>query len=518
MRKLSPIALAIFSGVLYFVGFIGFDQWYLEWIALVPLLVALDGLETGRRAFFVSWLMGWVTHLGGYYWVVHLLVDFGQLSLPLAVLGYLLLCLVQGGLFAVFGYLCWKLKRRTDIAIGWIAPVALIAVEFAYPLIFQSYTANSQAWMPVLIQIVDLGGVLLLSGVIALVNGAVAEIVLAQLQGRAIRRALPLAAILALAFTIGYGAIRMPQIDARDAAAAKLKVAIVQANVGESDKHLKAEEGIERYRNMTDSAMNVPDIGLVVWPESGFNRLVMANANLTGHVATDIKVPMLVGALRAEPDKERDEYKVWNSILAVAPGGQVIGGYDKIKLLIFGETLPFYGRWPGFYRWLLRQGILPYISVFERGISYAPLSVGPYRISADVCLEDILPRHIRDLMGAIDANGTRPHAMFNGTNDSWYGPVEPRIHLALSVFRAVEHRRWLIRSTATGISAFIDSNGRVVGHSNFEQAQLLLRNVPMIVDGPTLYGVIGDVLGWLAAMVVAVALLLRRTAQSKQSL
>ena len=171
----TVFALAVLSGVLYFVGFIGFDQWYLEWIALVPLILALDSIGTARRAFFVSWLMGLVTHLGGYYWVVHLLVTFGQLPLPVAVLGYVLLCAVQGGSFALFGWLAWALRRKTGMAFGWCVPIALIATEFIYPLIFQSYTANSQAWVPLLIQVVDLGGVLLLSGVIALVNGAAAE-------------------------------------------------------------------------------------------------------------------------------------------------------------------------------------------------------------------------------------------------------------------------------------------------------------------------------------------------------
>jgi apolipoprotein N-acyltransferase len=104
--------------------------------------------------------------------------------------------------------------------------------------------------------------------------------------------------------------------------------------------------------------------------------------------------------------------------------------------------------------------------------------------------------------------------MFNGTNDSWYGPVEPRIHLALSVFRAVEHRRWLIRSTATGISAFIDANGRIVEQSDFEKAQTITRDVPMIKAGPTLYGRIGDLLGWLSLVGVSAALLVRRKSGS----
>ncbi len=512
MKQASILALAVLSGVLYFLGFIGFDQWYLEWVALIPLIVALEYTAGNRRALFVSWLMGLVAHLGGYYWVVHLLMEFGQLPWSLAVAGYVLLCVVQGGSFAVFGWIAWKLRRKTGIALGWIVPLALMATEFAYPLIFQSYTANSQAWVPLLIQTVDLGGVLLLSGMIALVNGAVAEIVLAKLQSRSRPVWLPIAAAGALCFILVYGFARIGQIDKRDAEAAKLKVAMIQANVGASDKHEKVDEGIAKYSAMTDAVLATPNLGLIVWPESGFNALVELNANLAGHVANRVDVPMLIGAIRAEPTSGPERYRVWNSILAVEPGGKAVASYDKVKLLLFGEYLPGYETFPKVYEALRDGGILPYISVFVRGKSYEPLPVGPYRLSADVCYEDILPRHIRKLMGPIDASGVRPHAMFNGTNDSWYGPVEPRIHLALSVFRAVEHRRWLIRSTATGISAFIDSNGRIVKQSEFEQAQTLVSDVPMITDGATVYGHIGDLLGWISLLLIAAGLLTRRTA------
>jgi apolipoprotein N-acyltransferase len=507
VKNTTILALAVLSGVLYFTGFIGFDQWYLEWIAFVPLLIALSEIKTARRAFFVSWLMGWVTHMGGYYWIVHLLMVFAYLPLPLAMGGYMLLCLVQSGVFAIFGWSTWRLHQRTGIGIGWIAPVTLMASELVYPQIFQSFTANSQVLVPVVIQIADLGGVLLIGGLIALVSGAVAEVVLAHRAGRPVPRAICATAVLAVASTIAYGLVRMPQVDARDAAAPQLKVAMVQGNVGGAAKHDEVAAGTARYRQMTDAAMQLPGVGLVVWPESALNNLVMHGANLTGVVATEVRVPMLVGALRAEPSEGERKYKVWNSILAVAPGGQVVTSYDKIKLLVFGEYLPGYESYPGFWLWLRDNGFLPYIGGFERGTTLASLSVGPHRISADVCYEDILPRHINRLMAAED---TPPQAMLNGTNDSWYGPVEPFIHLALAQFRAVEHRRWLIRSTSTGISAFIDANGRIVEQSEFEKAQTLVHDVPMITAGPTVYARIGDLFGWLALVAVIAGLFWRR--------
>ncbi|MGC4120323.1 MAG: apolipoprotein N-acyltransferase [Myxococcales bacterium] len=507
-KQLVPVALAALSGVLYFLGFIGFDQFYLEWIAFAPLVVALDGMTTGRKAFFLSWWMGLCTHLGGYYWVIHLLQTFAYLPLALSVLGYFLLCLFQGSQLAVNGWLAWKLSKRTGIPIGFTLPVALMTVEFAYPLLFPSYTANSQAWVPLLIQVAELGGTLLLSGIIALVGGALGEIALARIKHRPFPKGIAFAAAGAFAFVVVWGLVRMPMIDARDAASPKLKTAIVQANVGAGDKHLRAEAGIRRFHDMTDAVLQAePNLGLVVWPESALNKTVELQMNLTGVVASEVKVPMLVGALRREAGGPRMRY--WNSILDVAPGGQVVAAYDKVKLLLFGETLPLYDTIPGFYQWLLKQGILPYLSVYDRGTRFEPLPVGPYKLSADVCYEDILPGHIGELMKP-DSSGQVPHAMVNGTNDSWYGPAEPPIHLALALFRSVEHRRWLIRSTATGISAFIDSNGRLVKKSGFETAETLVQDVPMVSDGRTLYGVTGDVLGWLALAAAIVGVLQKK--------
>jgi len=498
LRHPVPWLLATLSGVLYFVGFVGFDQWYLSWLCLVPLLLALRGARTWKRALALSWWMGFVTHLGGYFWVVHLLQTFAHLPLPLAFVGYVLLCLGQGAILGAFGLLAWGVSRRSGLSLGVTAAPALTAVELAFPLLFPSYLANSQTWVPLVTQIADLGGVLLVSFLIALINGAIYEVVVSWRMRRGLRPALPATAAIALGATLAYGAVRIAQIEARDAAAPTLKTAIVQANVGAATKHERPGDGIRRYKRMTDEAMAIPGIGLVVWPESGFNRAVTPQVeSLAGLVATEVKAPMIVGALRVELAERR---KVWNSALALDASGAIVDAYDKIQLLAFGEYVPGDSIFPGIY------DLLPYTSRFERGTNREALPVGAYRLSTDICYEDILPGFIRSLMGPIDEAGNRPHAMVNVTNDSWYGPHEPPIHLALATFRAIEHRRWLVRSTATGISAFIDSAGRLVQRSGFETEELLVADVPMITDGPTLYGRLGDWPGWLALVACAAGL------------
>src|SRR5690606_34017940 len=106
-------------------------------------------------------------------------------------------------------------------------------------------------------QIADLGGTVLVSALVAGVNGGLYELFFS-------RRARPAAlAAGALAATIVYSHVRIGQMEAIEAQAPKLKTAIVQANVGAGDKHRRAEQGIRKYRRMTDEAMRIPGIGLV---------------------------------------------------------------------------------------------------------------------------------------------------------------------------------------------------------------------------------------------------------------
>jgi apolipoprotein N-acyltransferase len=93
-----------------------------------------------------------------------------------------------------------------------------------------------------------------------------------------------------------------------------------------------------------------------------------------------------------------------------------------------------------------------------------------------------------------------PDVLFNLTNDSWYGKsTEPLEHLALASFRSIEHRRSLVRSTNTGISAFVDPVGRIVTRSGIWTRETLVGRVPMM-QGRTVYALLGDWIGWFCAL------------------
>ncbi len=116
-----------------------------------------------------------------------------------------------------------------------------------------------------------------------------------------------------------------------------------------------------------------------------------------------------------------------------------------------------------------------------------------------ICYEDIFPGQISMLMSGGRYRNI-PEAMFNLTDDSWYGnTAEPMEHLVLASFRAIEHRRPLVRATSTGVSAIIDPVGRLNHRSVQWTKETLVGQIPMM-HGRTVYAMLGDWIGWLCAI------------------
>jgi apolipoprotein N-acyltransferase len=497
LRRAAVLAgLAVLSGTLYFLGFAGFNQWYLAFFAYVPFAQMLRRAETGKGAFWAGWLMGMVTHLGGYYWIPGTITEFGGFPFPLALLMDVALCSWGGFSFAL---LAWGLKR------WWMAggkpfpslTVAVVFVEFAYPLLFPSYLANSFWQVPVLIQICDLGGTLLLTAVTVTVSTALYLLLRHFVAKEPFPRlAAAVAVALALA-TVAYGFVRIDQIDEQQASATALRIGLVQANMGTYQKRSEPEEGHRRH--VADSLkLEREGVDLLIWPESAYLQSLPATpgANVFAQVMQRrdlpdaVHTPLLFGALRLE--RSEDRTRAYNTAFLVDGQGNVQGTYDKTYLLAFGEYLPFGETFPWLY------DVSPHSGRFTPGSRLESLPFGGFRIGVLICYEDVLPGFTRKLVRA-----SQPNLLVNLTNDAWFGKTtEPEIHLALSVFRAVEHRRWLVRSTNSGISAVVDPVGRVVARTGLVTRETLRATVRWL-SGTTLYAIVGDWPGWLALAAVA---------------
>ncbi len=495
MSLLWQLGLASLGGVLYFTGFVGFGFWPNIFLLFVPALVAIEG-TTGKRALLIGTVFGLVTNSGGYYWVIHLIKEFANLALPLAFLGYLLLCLYQGFLLAIVLWLVRQADMKLNLRPVWSLPIAFMALEQFYPLLFPSYVGNSLYTVSLLTQIVDLTGMLGLTALICLVNGALYEVLCAWRHKRRPNTAALAVPAVVLLGTMAYGASQISHWQGQIDQAPTIKVGMVQTNLGARDKAAKRNEFIRRHQTMTRELIaERPDLDLVVWPESAYNKYIHRRTkSLARTVTKDIPVPLIFGALTYNRIASSADPDVYNTAVYTSSTGAVMQMFDKVELLMFGETLPLVETFPQIEEWFAMS------STFQRGQTFEPFALpfkgGTTTLLPMICYEDIIPTFVRMMW----REGGPAEALVNVTNDSWYGDThEPLIHLVLASFRSIETRRALIRSTNTGLSAFVDPLGRITDRTEQWQRQTLVADVPLIRDGKsTFYMRWGDLLAWMS--------------------
>jgi len=481
MFMLKRYLLAAIAAVLYFLAFVGFEQWYLAWICLVPLFFALDGVSA-RKGFFIGWFFGIVALTGGFYWVTYTIHVFAGMSWVLSGLGCLLLSIAQGAQFAVFGLLYSWLRKRTRLSPLILGTVTFVSAEFVSPQLFPHYFANSQYLQLPLIQICDITGVAGLTALLVLVNAVIFVVIRSILEERRFRWAPSVVAACAVAVVLGYGYLRLSIVNSEMKEYPKLRIGIAQVNLGIRQKNLYPQRAIRLNQEMTRK-MKAMGANLVVWPETAVQEPVLPTGTkkLPHVIFDDLDIPVLTGVLQMGAGIDPPAYNV--AVLA-DENGDILGTYRKQKLLMLGEYIPLGKTFPKLYEWF------PYISGFTPGDSNEPLKFRGYKLNVNICYEEILPRMMRRMAAY------SPNVFINLTNDNWFGRThEPLQHFALSIFRTVEHRRWLVRSTNTGISAFVDATGKIVEQSPLMEAAMLVHDVPMM-KGETIYTRFGDWFAW----------------------
>lgn len=496
----SAALLALLSGFLYFLAFPGLNLWPFAFVAFTPLIVALRG-QTPKRAAWLGWLAGFTMTMIGFYWLLEMLETFSGFGTPVCLLFTAILCGYQSGRIALMAWIHARMERR-----GWPGVlgfvVAFAASEQAFPLLFPWSFAATVFQLPALNQLAEIGGPILVGIPIVLASYGFAEIVFARLDKRPLDRkrvGLLLAATLVSAL---YGAVRIPMVDARTAAAEKGRVGLVQANMSLTGKRKNKQEGLRRHMTLTEELKRQGKLDLVVWSETSVMAALEEDeiaSEVPRRFASALGVPTLFGAVVIQRVPDDRKYQLYNSALLTDSAGQVKGRFDKQRLVLFSEGMPFGETFPILYDWSPNSG------KFVPGKLYDPLPVGNHSIATVICYEDIIPGFVNRIV----RNGD-PDLLANLTNDAWFGDTtEPWIHLALSQLRAVEHRRFFVRSTNSGVSAIIDPVGRVVQHTGTFEEAAIAGEIAWL-RGLTGYEVLGDAPWWLVSVFALVASFVRR--------
>ena len=403
----------------------------------------------------------------GFYWIAYVSHVFGYMPLPLAA-GVLLLFSATVHLYIPLSFLVgYFLQRRLSLP-SRMAPLIVVCAislgESYWPSLFPWNFGYTFLWIKSpLAQWADAVGFLGLSFLAHLTSVALLVFVSHENNGFKKYR-YPLILGLLWIFLYFSGQHRA---SAWEDPRQTLRVLQVQANISNQER-MAAESGmgnldsiLQRFLDLTSQGLqqSVARTDLVLWPEAAFpdflNRELRHRPlpQKLWNYLDQTGISLITGSFSVTSDS-KGKAKVYNSLFLLEAGGNQSQPVDKTLLLPFGDYTPLADR----YSWIAKLS--------PAGVGFAHgegPKVFPYKdlvIGGQICYEGLYPSFSSDL--------TRQGAdMFvNLTNDSWFGPTsEPHQHMIITLGRAVEFRRPLIRTTNTGITTAITATGKILEQS-----------------------------------------------------
>lgn len=515
LPALPSVGWVVLATVLYTLALPPFDLSWLAFLVAAPLAVVfLDpARRLGRGQVLAAALVfgeGSTLAVGG-HWLYYGAHGFFGKSAAVSLGFTLLTTVTHAGIFiaaaAASSALLARLRSRVLRVLGfaciWVAwELVRSRILYGCPWDLLGHALYRH---PTLMQASALGGTYLLSGLCVACGAALG---LAYVERRRPPTAFGLVSLGAalLAGTAAWGAARMADTAASRVGIDRqpLRVAMVQANVGRQDlwDPNRRTDHLDRLIEMS-RAPELRGADLVVWAENAVPFLLDADAaarDKISRLARELDAFVLTGAPRADQDGA-GHARFYNSVYLFSPDGADIVTYDKIKLL------PYIERTPAWALSLLRP---------NRALEASPgdglrlFDVRGWKIAPLICFESTYPELAREALqqGA--------DLLLNVSNDSWFDAgAAPQQHFAMTLMRAPELGVPLVRVANTGISAVVDTEGRVVRALPPKQAAVALADVPARLPGSP-YERCGDVFAWSCVM-LAILFALAGTRASRLS-
>jgi len=439
-------------------GFAPFSQPLAGWLALIPL--AYYGVRERpnlRQSFSLGWFAG----------ATHFLTTFSWLTTVTAA-GWFVLCLYMA-IYPALWFVLWvrfagsdaeRMTSSENIRHVVLGAAAWVLTEWLRGIVFSGFGWNelgvSQGSLLLLAQIADLGGVPLISWVVAF--GGLTLTLTArrfELEIRGTQKWKPrwdfTAGVFVLGMTMVYGARSV--LHPTEKAVHTLSYAAVQPAVPQDPWRSAGITKVaqELSKGSEIALAQIGPVDLLVWPESlagtgwreepEFQKAVQK-------VRKEGARSLLTGSLDI---RGADTFN--SAVLFTGEEGRAPQVYDKSHLVIMGEYVPLAGIFPWLRKLvppggdLTAGGLVGVMDLAESGVKIAPL----------ICFEDSVARVVRRAAQKL------PHILINLTNDAWFGrSAGAEQHLENARFRAIETRLPLLRATNDGVTALISPRGVIL--------------------------------------------------------
>ncbi len=441
-------------------------------LSLTPAVWLLDGTRKDgpsrwapfKGAALIGWFWGFGYFVAGLWWLgAAFLVEADQFAwaLPFGVLGLPALLAFFTALGFVLARALWTRDASRILAFAF----GLTLSEWLRGHLFTGFPWNNPGmalgqnlWLMQSASLVGLYGLTLFA-----IGMAASPAVLLTGRNARERWLAPALALTVLAGMAAFGAWRLPSQPLESVQNVHLR--IMQPNLPQDAKFNPRNRDAIMRRYLTLSAQPGPDgrslarATHIIWPESAFPFLLHRDAGALAQIGTllDQGSVLITGAARMDDPLPGEAVgKFFNAIQVIDHQGTILGSYDKVHLVPFGEYVPRF-----LDRLIRAVGLRQFVHIpggFEPSERRMPLSIpGLPPVAATICYEAIFPAEILP-------DGPRPNLILNVTNDAWFGQTPgPYQHFAQARLRAVEEGLPLVRAANTGISGIIDPYGRIQG-------------------------------------------------------
>ena len=500
------LTLSALLFALSFPSFLSVRGWGpLAYVAIAPAFIVVH-----RTSWIGSFLLGWLYGLVSYAIFNYWLAIFHPLAIFIVPL-----------IYSAYFFILFPLLKAADTLFpryGYLVQVLLwMGYEFLRTKGFLGYPYGnigySQYLFLPLIQLSALTGMWGVSTLVifpsAFLGNALRKLdrnFFRDFVGRHRLDALVWAGVMVAVIAVGFGLQRDYEDDPR------WKVALVQQNEdpwkGSVDAYRDALNALIR---LSDRALE-EDPDIVIWSETAFvPRIQWHDRYRTSRPHYELvrelldylagqETPFVVGNDHAEngaavgkPLQPLD----YNAAILFEEG-EIRGIYRKTHLVPFTEHFPYEKS----LSWMHRMLIEADTHFWEKGDEYTVFESAGVRFSTPICFEDVFGYLSREFV----LGGAQ--VIVNMTNDSWSGSVAAMMqHASMAVFRAIENRRSVVRSTNGGITCVIDPDGRIRESLEPFTDDILVAEVPVHDSRTTVYTRFGDYFAWIMLVAGGLTLL-----------
>lgn len=445
--------------------------WHIPGLVLLfPLSLCLLGQQslTWPQAIRKGWAAGWLAYAASLYWIALPVHNYAPLPWILAIPCPLLVSIYLGlypALFTLAAY--WAGKKYSWFLAGIFLGLIWTCLEYIrnYFLTGFSWNCLTQAFSPwpTFIQLIGIVGAFAFSGILVTL---VSWLVFGWPQ----KKALCLSILVAVGIW-GYGYL---QIDLPMTTDANFSASIIQGNIEQGVKWDPDYQNstLKTYLELSQKEAQQNDPNYLFWPETAMPFYLQNMSPFREKIrnfCNQHSVYVFTGAPGYAYYKE-NEYKLYNRAYLINPQGAIVDLYEKEHLVPFGEYVPLSNILP-----FLQKIVVGY-SDFSTGTHIDPIRANNLALGTLICYEIIFPNLVNKRVNQ-GAN-----ILVNLSNDAWFGNSSaPKQHLHQAVLRAIENNRFIVRTTNTGISAFIDPHGRILKQTSlFQKTTRNLKSIPLI--------------------------------------